>query len=156
MISLRTIAPALLCLAAACASTQHDTHSSTTAAMPEGTWIGMQETAETRVRLADLDADPAAYYDQVLIVEADAHAVCEKKQCWMQMKDGDTWTTVRWDSGCGGQYKFPETAIGKHVYVQGEVYPMPEAQQQALLERGAALPAEPYIFRATAVMVDEG
>ena len=64
---------------------------------------------------------------------------------------------MRWDSGCGGNYKFPEEATGKRVVVQGELYPkeLTAEQIERLEAAGKPVPAEPYEFNVTAVMVVE-
>ena len=149
----RLFAPLALCLAAACANTS--TTASSTTTIPDGDWVGEVEPAEGVVQFAALDADPAKYYDQVVVVEANAFAVCKRKQCWMQIEDQDHWATVRWDSGCGGQYAFPMEAEGQRVVVQGELYPreLSDAEIADLQAKGRPIPEEPYEFAVTAVMV---
>ena len=118
------LAPAALCVFAACAST------TTEQSIPNGAWTGEAATIDTVVQFAEVDANPSAYYDRTVFVEATAFAVCKKMQCWMQIEDQDHWATVRWDSGCGGNYKFPEEATGQRVVVQGELYPKELTAQQ--------------------------
>ncbi|MCA8978662.1 MAG: hypothetical protein H6831_11150 [Planctomycetes bacterium] len=149
------LAPLALCLVAACAGTGTD--SNTSSALPHGEWIGNNEDMDQVVRFAVVDANPSEFYDRTIWVEANAYAVCKKMQCWMQIEDEGHWATVRWDSGCGGSYKFPEDAVGGRVVVQGDLYPkeLTEEQIAALEQAGKPVPAEPYEFNVTAVMVVE-
>ena len=149
------LAPLALCLAAACAGT--GTNSDHSTALPQGEWIGDGQQMDQVVRFAIVDANPSEFYDRTIFVEANAYAVCKKMQCWMQIEDEGHWATVRWDSGCGGNYKFPEDAVGDRVVVQGDLYPkvLTADQIAALKTAGKPVPAEPYEFNVTAVMVIE-
>jgi hypothetical protein len=157
MKALTKLAPVALCLLAACASTNDNSQGSTTTAIPEGAWIGDGQEIDQVVRFSVVDANPPEFYDRTVFVEANAFAVCKKMQCWMQIEDEGHWATVRWDSGCGGNYKFPEDAVGDRVVVQGDLYPKELTQEQIdqLNAAGKPVPAEPYEFNVTAVMVIE-
>lgn len=153
MKALTKLLPLVLCFAAACAST--DTTTNATSTLPEGQWIGDRAPFNEVVHFAVVDAHPSEFYDRTVFVEANAYAVCKKKQCWMQIEENGHYKQVRWDSGCGGNLKFPEEAVGKRVVVQGELYPKELTQDQidALNKAGQPIPAEPYEFNVTAVMV---
>lgn len=91
---------------------------------PEGAIvIGEPIEAGEPVKLAAVQADPTAYFEKTILVEATAAAVCQAKGCWMTIADGEgepIW--VRWSSGCGGQYAFPKDAAGQKILVQGSFY----------------------------------
>jgi hypothetical protein len=153
MKALTKLIPLALCFVAACAST----NDSTAPDLQGGEWIVNAEPVDRVVRLSVVDANPSEFYDRTVFVEANAFAVCKKKQCWMQLEDDGHWLTVRWDSGCGGNYKFPEESVGDRVVVQGDLYPKTLTTEQidALVKAGKPVPAEPYEFAVTAVMVLE-
>jgi len=126
---------------AACTATRSE--------LPTGVRTGIEMQAQEPVHFAVVDASPAKFYGQTVLVEATVKAVCKKKQCWMQFEDGGKVGLVRWDSGCG-EFKFPEDAIGKRVLIQGKLVPKEAA--------GAKSPAgEPvsagYDFKASSVLV---
>jgi len=144
-------APVLLALVAACAS-----HSTQT--IPDGQWTGDQEVIDEVVLFSVVDANPTDFYDRMIFMEADASAVCKKMGCWMQIEDEGTFGTVRWGSGCGGNYKFPEEAIGERVLIQCMVYPkeLTEEQVAELAAEGAdATATTDYVFDVSAVMIIE-
>jgi hypothetical protein len=91
---------------------------------PAGTiLIGEPIQAGDPVKLAAVQADPAAYFEKTILVEATAAAICQAKGCWMTIADGEgepIW--VRWSSGCGGKYAFPKNAAGRRMIVQGSFY----------------------------------
>ena len=149
--TMKLTAPLLLCtlLLTACASAPD---------LPWGTPIG--EPIENRpvVAFSVVDADPPAYFEQTLLVQATVTAVCLQKGCWMQVADGGRTAMVRWESGCGGKYAFPEDAVGKRVLIQGSFYPKSISEEDAehLAEEagpGVTIPREGYEFNASAVLV---
>jgi hypothetical protein len=91
---------------------------------PAGTiLIGEPIQAGEPVKLAAVQADPAAYFEKTILVEGTAAAICQAKGCWMTIADGEgepIW--VRWSSGCGGKYAFPKDAAGRRMIVQGSFY----------------------------------
>lgn len=91
--------------------------------LPEGLVVGMEMKPREVVHLAVVDAHPAAYRDQTLLIEATVTAVCQKVGCWMQVEDEGARSMVRWESGCGGQYAFPKDLAGRRVLIQGSIYP---------------------------------
>lgn len=134
-LALLTILPLTACMA-------------TRAELPSGSRVGMEMQAREPVHFAVVDADPAKFYGQAVLVEATVKAVCKKKQCWMTFEDGGRSGLVRWDVGCG-QYKFPEDAIGKRVLIQGTLVP---AEVPANHDADAK-PSAPYAFKASSVLV---
>jgi len=113
------------------------------------------------VKLAEVRADPASYYEKTLLVEATAAAVCQARGCWMTLTDGvgePIW--VRWSTGCGGDYAFPKDAAGRRVIVQGSFYPKEISAEDAahLAEESGTLKAddiagETFEINATACAV---
>ncbi len=87
--------------------------------------IGDAITVDTApVTLAQVRANPEAFFEKTLLIEGTAAAVCQAKGCWMTITDGQgepIW--VRWSTGCGGNYAFPKDAAGHHVVLQGSFYP---------------------------------
>ena len=70
-----TTLPALLLLLAACA---------TTPPLPPGEQVGEEMQAQEVVRFSVVDANPPAYFDRVVLVEATVEAVCQSAGCWMK------------------------------------------------------------------------
>lgn len=144
-----TLFAASLLLLAACASTPK---------LPEGQTIGQTMEAREPVRFAVVDATPPKFFNQTVLVEAKVIAVCKKKGCWMQIEDGGKKAMVRWESGCGGAFKFPEEAIGKTVLIQGSFYPKSITQDDVehLQEEAGGkveIAREGYEFNASSVLI---
>lgn len=128
---------------------------------PSGVHIGGEIHTQATRRFAIVDANPAAFFDQTLLVEATVLAVCQKKGCWMQITDDGHTAMVRWESGCGGKFAFPTDAVGKRVLIQGSFYKttISEADARHLEEeagRKVEIPREGYEFNASAVVVIDG
>lgn len=117
------------------------------AALPaDATRIGDAITvADAPVTLAQVRANPEAFFEKTLLIEGTAAAVCQAKGCWMTITDGQgepIW--VRWSTGCGGNYAFPKDAAGHHVVLQGSFYPkeISPADAEHLAEESGTLKAE--------------
>jgi len=142
------LAPLLLILAA-CASTS---------GLPPGEQIGEPIEPREVVHYSVVDADPPAFYEQTLLVEATVVAVCQTKGCWMQIEDAGHTAMVRWYTDCGGKYAFPKDLAGKRVVIQGSFYPKEISEEDAEhLEQEAGgeleIQLEGYEFNATAIVV---
>jgi hypothetical protein len=144
----RTLLAILVSLLASCA----------TGRLPSGAVVG--EAIETRKiqRFSVVDATPEAFFDRVLLVEAEVVDVCRQGHCWMQISDRGKTALVRWETGCGGQYEFPEEAIGRRVLIQGSFYPKelsPEERENLVAESGGELRIRPdnYEFNASAILI---
>jgi hypothetical protein len=140
----------LLSLLGACASPS----------LPAGTPIGETMEADSIHRFSVVDATPAEFFNRTVLVEADVVSVCAKAGCWMQIEDEGKTALVRWETGCGGQYKFPMDAIGKRILIQGSFYPKELTEEDRLHmeeEAGTKLDirADPYEFNASSVMIME-
>jgi len=143
---------ALLLLAAACVVPPR---------LPEGQAIGEPIVRQDSVRFAVVDADPPAFFDRTVLVEATVTAVCQKAGCWMQVADEGRTALVRWETGCGGKYAFPPGAVGRRVLIQGSFYPKQLSEEDAEHLREEAggeleLPREGYEFNASAILVLAG
>ncbi len=126
--------------------------------LPEGERFGEPMVVQKSVAFATVDASPAEYFDRTVLVEATVKAVCTSKGCWMQVEDEGKTAMVRWESGCGGKYAFPEELIGQRVLVQGSFYPKTISEEDAEhleAEAGEALEIERegYEFNASAVLL---
>ena len=151
---LSRIAPLALVLALACTSTPEEP------VLPEGVHIGEAMEAGEIVRFSVVDATPAEFFDRTVLVEADIKAVCAKAGCWMQVEDEGATSLVRWETGCGGAYKFPLEAIGQRVVIQGSFYPKELTQEdREHMQEEAGTEVEfrkdPYEFNASAVLILE-
>ncbi len=140
-------APVVLALASGCR-----------ASLPAGDAVGEVIEPRSVLALAVVDSSPSDYFEQTLLVEATAVAVCERAGCWMQIQDGDHTAMVRWEAGCGGAYEFPRDIVGKRVLVQGSFYPKVISEEDAAHleeEAGEALTIERegYEFNASAILV---
>ncbi len=129
-----------------------------TASLPAGERIGEEMVPGKIVRFAVVDANPSAFFERTLLVEATATAVCQTKGCWMQVEDEGRTAMVRWETGCGGQYSFPKDGAGRRILIQGSFYPKtisPEDAEHLQEEAGRPLeiPLEGYEFNASAVLV---
>ena len=101
------------------------------ATLPEGERFGEPMVPQKPVAFATIDASPSDYFDRTVLVEATVKAVCASKGCWMQVEDGGQTAMVRWESGCGGKYAFPQELIGQRVLVQGSFYPKNISEEDA-------------------------
>jgi len=149
---------ALLVLAAACASAPDGPLRDVVAA---GTVIGEPVRPLEVHRFAELDADPARWFDRTLLVEAEVVAVCRKAGCWMQIADEGRTALVRWETGCGGKYAFPADAVGRRVLVQGSFYrkELSDDDRRHLEEEAGgalAIRPDPYELNASAVVLLDG
>lgn len=149
---IRALALALSLAAAACQS------NSETNTLPPGNSIGMPIEARPILHFAVVDATPAKFFNQTLLVEGKVKAVCQKKGCWMQIEEEGRVAWVRWESGCGGQYTFPKDSAGKRVLVQGSFYPKKISAEDAehlKEEAGGKLEvaSDTYEFNASAVRI---
>jgi hypothetical protein len=148
---LRTLISVLVLSALACVSTQ----------LPPGVVVGEAIEPRSVVPFATVDAEPAAYFERTVLVEATVVAVCQKAGCWMQVEDQGRRAMVRWESGCGGKYRFPLRAVGHRVVVQGSFYPKTISAEDAehlAIEAGGKLEIERegYEFNASAIlMIDD-
>jgi len=130
-----------------------------TPTLPEGAHVGETMEAIEIYQFATVDASPTEYFNRTLLVEAEVVAVCLKAGCWMQVQDEGKKALVRWETGCGGAYKFPEDAVGRRVLIQGSFYPKelsPEDREHLKQEAGNAdieFREDPYEFNASAVLV---
>jgi len=140
---------AVLCLAAACA---------TTTKLPQGQVIGETMQPQASQRFAIVDATPKDFFNKTVLVEATVKAVCQSKGCWMQVEDQGHTAMVRWESGCGGKYAFPKDAVGKRLLIQGSFYPKhidPADAEHIEGESGGKvkIPTETYEFNASSVLI---
>lgn len=137
---------------ASCQSTPKPTE------LPQGRVIGEEITPRETHRFSVVDATPAKFFDQTVLVEATVQAVCKKKGCWMKVEDEGKVAMVRWESGCGGQYTFPMEAVGKRVLIQGSFYPKKISEEAAehIQEEASSkveIPREGYEFNASSVLI---
>jgi hypothetical protein len=128
------------------------------AQLPAGAPFGEPMAARDVVAFATVDASPTDYFEQTLLVEATVTAVCVNKGCWMQVEDRGSSAMVRWETGCGGKYAFPQSAIGRRVLIQGSFYPKtisPEDAEHLEEEAGGSIEIalEGYEFNASSVLV---
>jgi hypothetical protein len=132
----------------------------TTHELPQGQVVGEVIQPQETHRFSVVDAEPAKFFNQTVLVEATVQAVCLKKGCWMKVEDEGKVAMVRWEAGCGGQYKFPLDAVGKRVLIQGSFYPkkISEADAVHIQEEAGGkveIPREGYEFNASSVMILE-
>jgi len=140
-----------IALTSACASTRQ---------LPPGVVDGEAIAPQASVEFADVNADPPAYYERTLLVEATVTAVCKNAGCWMKIEDEDATAMVRWEDGCGGKYAFPEEAVGQRVLIQGSFYPKTISEEDAQhleAESGGEveIERETYEFNASAILLLE-
>jgi|GEM_PF-2285876 len=132
----------------------------TTPEFPKGQVVGEAIQPKEMHRFSVVDATPSKFFDQTLLVEANVEAVCLKKGCWMKVEDEGKVAMVRWEAGCGGQYKFPTEWVGKRVLIQGSFYPkkISAADAEHIAEEAGGkveIPREGYEFNASSVMLLE-
>lgn len=128
--------------------------------LPEGHAIGEPMVRQDAVPFATIDANPAAYFEKTVLVEATVTAVCQTAGCWMQVEDQGRTAVVRWESGCGGQFAFPPGAVGRRVLIQAVFVPKPFTEEQAEhiqaeAAEGVTIARSAYEFNASAVLVPE-
>jgi len=126
--------------------------------LPEGEAVG-EPIAPGRIHtLAVVSSTPGDYFEQTLLVEAEAVAVCKRKGCWMKVQDGDSTAMVRWEDGCDGRYAFPQGIVGKRILIQGSFYPkvISEADAEHIEEEaggGVEIEREGFEFNASAILI---
>jgi hypothetical protein len=140
---------ACLLLLAACASTS---------SLPPGEHIGERVEPREIVHYAAVDANPPAFLEKTILVEAKVVAVCQNAGCWMQVEDGGKTVMVKWFTDCGGKYAFPKDLAGKRVLIQGAYHPkkMTAAEIEHRSEEAGkqlAVPADGYELNASAIVV---
>lgn len=128
--------------------------------LPSGERYGEPMVMQDVVAFSVVDANPSAYFETTLLVEATVTSVCQNKGCWMQVEDEGSTAMVRWETGCGGKYAFPTSAVGKRVLIQGSFYPKVISEEDALhieAEAGGNIEVERegYEFNASAVLVHD-
>jgi hypothetical protein len=138
-----------IALATACASTRQ---------LPPGVVVGEEIAPQTALAFADVNADPTAHYEQILLVEATVTAVCQSAGCWMKIEDQGATAMVRWEDGCNGKFAFPDDVAGKRVLIQGSFYAktISEADAEHLQEEAGGevtFERETYEFNASAILV---
>ena len=131
------------------------------ATLPAGETVGDPIEPRKIVELSTVDATPAAYFEQTLLVEAVAVAVCQAKGCWMKIQDGEASAMVRWEEGCDGKYAFPAEIVGQRVVIQGSFYPktLSEADAEHLQSEapaGVTIEREGYELNASAILIPAG
>ena len=128
------------------------------APMPVGQVVGEPIEARDQVLLSVVDSTPSDYFEQTLLVEAEAVAVCVKKGCWMKVQDGEAEAMVRWEAGCGGQYAFPQEIVGQRILIQGSFYPKTISEEdaehlQSEAPPGVTIQREGYELNASAILI---
>ena len=129
--------------------------------LPTGDHVGLDMHPRQPVPFASVDAAPGEFFDRTVLVEATATAVCAKAGCWIQIEDHGKTAMVRWETGCGGDYAFPQQIEGTRILIQGSFYPKtlsPEDLEHMREEAGrdVAIEAEGCEFKASAVLVIDG
>ncbi len=128
------------------------------ATLPAGRTVGESIEPKNIVALSVVHAAPSDYFEQTLLVDAEAVAVCQSMGCWMKIKDGDADAMVRWEEGCGGKYAFPSDIVGRRIVIQGSFYPKLLSEEDAEHLQSEAAPGvtierEGYEFNASAILI---
>ncbi len=127
--------------------------------LPSGEIVGEALLEELQVvEFATVDADPKSYFEQTVLVEATATAVCQRAGCWMQISDDESTARVRWETGCGGKYAFPADLAGKRILIQGSFYPTTLSEEdaehlQSEAPEGVVIEREGYEFNASSIVI---
>jgi len=155
-----TIPIALVALALHGCQASSSVESTAEVRIAEGRTVGESIEASEVHALEVISATPSAYFEQTLLVEAEAVAVCQSKGCWMKVKDGDSTAMVRWEDGCDGKYAFPSEIVGKRILIQGSFYPKTISDEDAQhLEseagEGVAIEREGFEFNASAILIPQ-
>lgn len=126
--------------------------------LPSGERIGEPIESRGIVHYALIDADPTAYLDKTVLVEATVLAVCQNAGCWMQIEDSGRTAMVKWFTDCGGKYAFPKDLAGKRVLIQG-AYHAKETSAEEIEHRSQEagvdlkIPQQGYELNASAIVV---
>ena len=129
-----------------------------TTSLPAGKVLGETIEPQEIETFAVVDAQPEAYFERTLLVEATVTAVCVKAGCWMQVEDQGRTAMVRWETGCGGKYAFPSDIVGRRVVIQGSFYPKTISEEDVEHLEGESsgqveIEREGYEFNASAILV---
>jgi hypothetical protein len=150
-LSIQKLLPLLLAALVGC-------QASSTRLLPDGETVGDPIGQGKIYTLAVVSSTPSDYFDETLLVEAEAVAVCQRKGCWMKVKDGDATAMVRWEEGCDGKYAFPTEIVGKRILIQGSFYPKVISDEDAAhIESEAGenvrIEREGFEFNASAILI---
>ena len=100
--------------------------------VPAGaTLIGNAPTQTSPVALTVIQKEPSSYVGKTVLIQATADEVCQAKGCWMTVKGEGPAVWVRWSSGCGGEFAFPQDVAGKKVVVEGTLREKELAPEEA-------------------------
>ncbi|MEW6071113.1 MAG: DUF4920 domain-containing protein [Planctomycetota bacterium] len=140
---------AAVLLAASCAS-----H------LPPGERLGREFAGSEAVAYSTIAASGPEHVGRTVMVQATAKAVCGSKGCWMLAEEAGERVLVRWVTGCGGEFAFPTSILGREVIVEGALKPAQiDAAGAAHLAEDAVgdftLHGVRYEIAATAVLVVE-
>jgi len=109
-------------------------------ALPQGEDFGAGLTLERTTPLAEIVHDPARFAGERLLIHGEVTDVCQKKGCWVVIREGDAHVRVRFED-----YGFflPRDCAGAKAYAQGSV-------------SGATPAGGEVTFTATGVRLVEG
>jgi hypothetical protein len=86
--------------------------------VPEGEEFGAGLTLEEVTSLGEVVARPEAWADRTVLVEGQVRDVCQRRGCWMVIRDAQAEARVDFlDYG----FFVPKEAAGRHAYVEGRV-----------------------------------
>lgn len=129
-----------------------------TSSLPPGEHIGEPVESRAVVHYAAVDANPPAFLEKTILVEAKVIAVCQNAGCWMQVEDGGKTVMVKWFTDCGGKYAFPKDLAGKRVLIQGQYYKKQMTKEEIEHRSEEAkqkldAPTDGYELNASAIVV---
>ncbi len=115
-----------------------------------------------KIDLADLEATYQTHQGELLELDAKVEQVCQKKGCWMQLKDKHGHVRVRFE---GYSFFVPLSLKGQRVKVEGLLKQVTQsvAEQKHFLEDAGAdkkalaaisKPLQSFEFEATSVLVE--
>ena len=88
------------------------------AAIPAGQDFGAGLTLTELSPLRDVITHPEKYEDKAVLVRGEISDVCQRKGCWMVLREGESHVRIRFQD-----YGFfvPSDSCGKQAYVEGRV-----------------------------------
>jgi hypothetical protein len=110
------------------------------AALPAGEEFGSALTLGDVTGLQDVVRRPQAYADRPVLVRARVYDVCQRKGCWMVLREGDSEVRVSFkDYG----FFVPRDCTGQLAYVEGRVTSEMLGEEDARHYAGESLRDDP-------------
>jgi len=87
--------------------------------------FGEEPTLKRPAKIAELNADPASYVDQDVLISGTVVDICKHAGCWVEIEQKDKSRILC--KSMGDVVTFPQDALGKKIELQGTLMYDPNA-----------------------------